>query len=309
MSKSVASESNEGHESGEMSGKRGGEDEESQNQSQGQGAIVAPAAPTTKDDFMATDDFMRLLRGYVDVAVLFHTFRLASKPWQRISEEKIDGDFRSGVLAFYVGNDVPGEIIDDDDYEFWGALEPKHEPMVRVFFLLNITNVRSRACYGASNLVVVDVPEGVVSIDGGAFMYCNSLATASFPTTLKAIVWHAFDGCESLENVYLFHTNLQELGERVFYGCSELKSMTIPDSLQTLCDIDFERCYKLVPSNINPQDNNMVVVYIRSQQRIAELEKMLAERDATIVAQAAENAALTTENADLKDLSIDVTFG
>ncbi|GMH69431.1 hypothetical protein TrLO_g2912 [Triparma laevis f. longispina] len=52
----------------ESGGKRGGEDEESQNQGQGQGPIVAPAAPITKDDFMATDYFMRLLRGYVDVA-------------------------------------------------------------------------------------------------------------------------------------------------------------------------------------------------------------------------------------------------
>ena len=56
-----------------------------------------------KDDFMATDDFKRLLRGYVDVMELFHTFRLASKPWQRIAVEKIDGDFRSGVLAFHDG--------------------------------------------------------------------------------------------------------------------------------------------------------------------------------------------------------------
>ena len=64
---------------------------------------MVPAAPTTKDNFMATDDFRRLLRGYIDVADLFHTFRLVSKPWQRIAEEKIDGDFRSGVLAFHYG--------------------------------------------------------------------------------------------------------------------------------------------------------------------------------------------------------------
>jgi len=65
----------------ESGGERGGEDEESQNQGQGQGPLVAPAALTTKDDFMATDDFMRLLRGYLDVTNLFHTLRLVSKPW------------------------------------------------------------------------------------------------------------------------------------------------------------------------------------------------------------------------------------
>ena len=64
----------------ESAAESGWEDEASQNQGQVQGPVVAPAAPTTKDDFMATDDFRRLLRGYVDVVELFHTFRLVSKP-------------------------------------------------------------------------------------------------------------------------------------------------------------------------------------------------------------------------------------
>ena len=106
MSKSVASESNEHTKNRETSGKRGGEDEADGG---GEGIIVASAAaksPTRKDDFMATNDFRRLLRGYVDVAVLFHTFQLVNKPWQRVAEEKIDGDFRIGVLVFHCGNDV-----------------------------------------------------------------------------------------------------------------------------------------------------------------------------------------------------------
>ncbi|GMH99873.1 hypothetical protein TrLO_g760 [Triparma laevis f. longispina] len=83
----------------ELGAESGSEYEESRNQGQSQGPVVAPTAPTMKDDFMATDDFRRLLRGYIDVADLFHTFRLMSKLWQRIAEEKINGDFRSGVLA------------------------------------------------------------------------------------------------------------------------------------------------------------------------------------------------------------------
>ncbi|GMI09522.1 hypothetical protein TrLO_g1291 [Triparma laevis f. longispina] len=105
----------------------------SQNQGQGQGPIVAPAAPTTKDDFMATDDFMRLLRGYVDVTDLFHTFRLVSKPWQRIAEELIDREFESGVLAFYNGNDINYDEVD--------ARRERRALVARVEFLLNITEV------------------------------------------------------------------------------------------------------------------------------------------------------------------------
>ncbi|GMH74114.1 hypothetical protein TrLO_g4788 [Triparma laevis f. longispina] len=73
---------------------------------------------------------------------------------------------------------------------------------------------------------------------------------------------NAFSGCNSLENV---HTNLQELGQNAFSSCSELKSMTIPDSLQTLGFMVFWRCSKLVPSNIDDLATNAVVAYLRSQ--------------------------------------------
>ncbi|GMH76215.1 hypothetical protein TrLO_g4031 [Triparma laevis f. longispina] len=108
--KNVAMRSSSRLKAQELGGERSGEDGESQNQGQIQGPLDAVLAPTKKDDFMATDDFRRLLKGYVDVAELFRTFRLASKPWQRIAEEKIDREFESGVLAFHDGRDVSHEV-------------------------------------------------------------------------------------------------------------------------------------------------------------------------------------------------------
>ncbi|GMH55054.1 hypothetical protein TL16_g01807 [Triparma laevis f. inornata] len=72
--------------------------------------------------------------------------------------------------------------------------------------------------------------------------------------------------------------------------------MTIPESLQTLGEDDFHKCFKLVPShidisNINNDVTANVVHHLRTQQRIAKLEKMLAERDA-------ENAALNATIAE-----------
>ncbi|GMH73845.1 hypothetical protein TL16_g06300 [Triparma laevis f. inornata] len=181
---------------------------------------------------------------------------------------------------------------------------------MRVIFLLNITKVGENACAFAENLVVVDIPEGIQSIGWCAFHYCISLTTVSFPTTLVATEYLAFNYCKSLDSVDLLHTNLQKLGQGAFSGCSELKSMTIPDSLQTLGENVFWGCDKLVPSSIDlreydddgenvPDATPAVIVHLRSQRRIVALEKMLAERDATIVEQAAENEALTTENSAL----------
>ena len=305
--KRIATRSSSKLKAQESGGERGGEDGGSQNQGQGQGPIVAPAAPTTKDDFMATDDFMRLMRGYVDVVDLFHTFRLVSKPWQRIAEEKIDGDFRSGVLAFHNGNDV-GVGRDDDDL-FWESLRAKRTPVKQVIFLLNITKVGARACWGAVNLVVVDIPEGVDSIGESAFEGCHSLTTVYFPMTLTSIGDGGFWGCFSLENADLFHTNLQELVTQAF-----LKSITIPDSLQTVGDMVFCGCLNLVPASIavyeeDPDDDidvtNEVVIYLRDQQRIAAdlasrltapLHRDVAKYVEKVAALEAMVAALSLEN-------------
>ncbi|GMH98901.1 hypothetical protein TrLO_g14209 [Triparma laevis f. longispina] len=245
---------------------------------------------TTKDNFMATDDFRRLLRGYVDVTDLFHTFRLVSKPWQRIAEEKIDEDFESGVLAFHDGNDISSEEVK--------AQEERRKPVKRVIFLLNIM-VGENACRFAANLVVVDIPEGVESIGVKAFYWCQNLTTVSFPTTLTSLGEYAFDSCSSLENVDLLHTNLQELGQEAFARCSELKSMTIPDSLghaHRLGSDIFFRCSKLVPSNIDVNDDNNnedvsfeVIDYLRERSKFAalkmQLSSMFKKEISTIIAQ------------------------
>ncbi|GMI08717.1 hypothetical protein TrLO_g2335 [Triparma laevis f. longispina] len=71
----------------------------------------------------------------------------------------------------------------------------------------------------------------------------------------------------SPDNVDLLHTNLQELGACAVSECSELKSMTIPDSLQTFGSNVFFKCSKLVPSSINTHNNNAVVAHLRSQEQ------------------------------------------
>ncbi|GMH78712.1 hypothetical protein TrLO_g1456 [Triparma laevis f. longispina] len=117
----------------------------------------------------------------------------------------------------------------------------------------------------AVNLVIVDIPEGIESIGRSAFHYCRSLTTVSFPTMLTSIGDNTFFQCSSLDNIDLLHTNLHEFGDWAFCGCSELKSMTIPDSLQTFGRSVFCMCDKLVPSNIDVEDRNVVVTYLRSQ--------------------------------------------
>jgi len=272
MSKSVASESNEGCEGHKTCRKRGSRDEGKKDE---EGNPVVPPAesltistvvstvPATTDQFMHTPEFRRHFVEYVPDDTLM-VMRLVSKPWMREIENLlrriIENGGQRGELIAHGGNDMS-----------FMKVKPQRERrklVSRVVFLLNITKVGVYACDHTINLVVVDIPEGVESIGDRAFFRCSSLTTVSFPKTLTFIDTAAFAECISLENVDLLHTNLQELGMVVFDTCSELNSMTIPDSLQTLGWGVFANCDKLVPSDvIDARKNIAVVIYLRSLQQ------------------------------------------
>ncbi|GMI05585.1 hypothetical protein TrLO_g11663 [Triparma laevis f. longispina] len=245
MSKSVALESNEGHESREMSGKRGAEEEGDENEEgipEASSAANSTTLITVSTAPAATDQ--------------------RERPWQTRS---LTREWREAGGEDHSWPDFPD---DEEEQEEWlSALEERRKLVTRVIFLLNVTKVGERACCFANNLVIVEIPEGVKSIGKRAFNLCRSLITVSFPTTLTSIVYGAFAGCFSLETVDLLHTNLKELGYSIFSNCYELKSMTIPDSLQTLGDYIFFNCSKLVPSNINTRDIDAVVTHLRSKQQ------------------------------------------
>ncbi|GMH53034.1 hypothetical protein TrLO_g6615 [Triparma laevis f. longispina] len=209
----------------------------------------------TTDQFMHTPEFNIHFVGLVHVETLM-ALRVATKGWNAAADALIDEGVRSGELMVHDRYD----IIDDDAFE---RVKSRNR-VTRMIFFLHITEVGKFACYSAANLAVVDIPEGVKSIGKCAFSNCESLTTVYFLTTLITTCESAY--CSVLENVDLRHTNLQELGECAFGGCSELKSMMIPDSLQTLGRWVFDSCSKLVPSNIDICDEDAVVAYLRSKQ-------------------------------------------
>ncbi|GMH87278.1 hypothetical protein TrVE_jg2220 [Triparma verrucosa] len=217
---------------------------------------------------MHTDDFRRLFVGFVMVDTLV-AMRWLDRKWHKVVEKKLiefeDEPF--GEIIVHGGNDVSwGEAISD-------ARKERMKQVTKVVFLLNITKVGNSVCRFASNLVVVDIPEGITSIGGASFGCCSSLKDIKFPKSLTSIGRASFIRCESLEQVDLLHTNVLELGDYVFDNCRSLREMKVPDSLQTLGSNVFCNCSELVPSTIDI-DNMVdyddvtfeVVDYLRSVQ-------------------------------------------
>ncbi|GMH90358.1 hypothetical protein TrVE_jg12272 [Triparma verrucosa] len=214
------------------------------------------------DDFMHTDDFRRLFVGFAMVDTLV-AMRWLDRKWHAVVEKKlveleVKLDEPFGEIIVHGGNDI------GDDEAYSVAREEGMKQVTKVVFLLNIMKVGDRVCKFSSNLVVVDIPEGITSIGDWSFEYCRSLKVVKFPKSLISIGKWSFAHCSSLEEVDLLHTNVQKLGEGAFSFCESLREMKVPDSLQTLGTYVFYNCPKLVPSGINTYDDNAVVAYLRS---------------------------------------------
>ncbi|GMI00077.1 hypothetical protein TrVE_jg14308 [Triparma verrucosa] len=193
--------------------------------------------------------------------------RWLDKKWHKVVEKKLieleNEPF--GEVIVVGGNDIsPNEAY---------ARRQKMEEVTKVVFLLNITKVGDFACCDASNLVVVDIPEGITSIGYASFYDCSSLKEIKFPMSLTKIGDGSFEMCSSLERVDLLHTKVLELGRGTFSSCTSLKEMKVPDSLQDIGANVFYRCSKLVPSTIDVDDmineddvTSEVVAHLRSIQ-------------------------------------------
>jgi len=212
-------------------------------------AVETPA--TGGDDFMHTDDFRRLFVGFVMVDTLV-AMRWLDKKWHNVVEKKLTE----------LGDDVyvhGGKNI--NPFVAWSDRRKKRmKKVTKVVFplniekfryLLNITKVGDFGCTFATNLVVVDLPEGITSIGYASFDTCSSLKVIKFPKSLTYIGTASFSSCSSLRKVDLMHTNIQEFGNSAFSFCTNLREMKVPDSLQRFGYDVFKRCPNLDLSKIN----------------------------------------------------------
>ncbi|GMH85658.1 hypothetical protein TrVE_jg6360 [Triparma verrucosa] len=220
------------------------------------------------DDFMHTDDFRRLFVGFVMADTLV-AMRWLDTKWHKVVEKKLIevGEEPFGEIIVYGGNDISFDEANS------AARVDRMKQVMKVVFLLNITKVGDLVFYCASNLVVVDIPEGITSIGGWSFDGCSSLKEIKFPKSLTSIGYNSFRHCSSLEEVDLLHTNVQELGNYAFWNCTSLREMKVPDSLQMVGEDVFYKCSELVPSTIDVVDDindddvtSEVVAYLRSIQ-------------------------------------------
>ena len=95
-----------------------------------------------------------------------------------------------------------------------------------------------------STKTVFTIPEGVTSIDNGAFSGCSALQQITIPDSVTRIGSEAFSYCRSLQHIDISE-DVTYIGYNAFSGCKSLQQITIPEGVTSIGDGVFNGCHNL----------------------------------------------------------------
>ena len=91
------------------------------------------------------------------------------------------------------------------------------------------------------SIKTVVIENGVTSIGGSAFSFCDALTSVTISNSVTSIRDGAFRYCKSLTSVTI-PDGVESIGESVFYKCEGLTSVTIPSSVESIGGSIFSFC-------------------------------------------------------------------
>ena len=121
------------------------------------------------------------------------------------------------------------------------------------------------------NLAVVEVPEGVETLQYGSFYKCPKLVSVTLPSTLQTMGSWVFYQCSSLKSIDL-PESLTIIPEGCFSGCESLKSITIPKAVRTIGQSAFKGCNALTSVEI---PDGVKIIKDRAFTECAQLESVV----------------------------------
>lgn len=110
---------------------------------------------------------------------------------------------------------------------------------------VGLSEVPDNTFYGCTKLEMVMIPETVFRIGEGAFRECVSLEEITLPEKVAVIANSAFNGCTGLSEVDFVGENLISIDDFAFNNCSNIRSVTLPESLKELERYAFGNCTSL----------------------------------------------------------------
>lgn len=119
----------------------------------------------------------------------------------------------------------------------------ENQSIENVILSSTISSIGSGAFY-SSTLKAITMPEGLKTIDSGAFHNCQQLDSIIMPNSVTYVGSWAFDNCKALKKVVL-SDNISIIYDRTFGYCTQLKEVVLPKSLKTIDSYAFSNCNSL----------------------------------------------------------------
>ena len=142
----------------------------------------------------------------------------------------------------------------------------------------SVTTIGGRAFYECSSLTSVTIGDSVTTIGERVFEYCRSLTSVTIPDSVTTIGYGAFAYCSNLREFngkfasedgrcliidgtlnsfapaglteYTIPDSVISIGDYAFYRCYSLTNVTIPDSVTTIGGSAFSHCSSLTSVTI-----------------------------------------------------------
>ena len=138
----------------------------------------------------------------------------------------------------------------------------------------SVTSIGDMAFSGCSDMVAISIPKSLVSIGSAAFISCSSLKDIVIPASVTSIGERAFRECSGLKSIVVEDGNtvydsrdncnaiietstntliigcantvipksVKVIGDKAFWGCTSLTSITIPEGVISIGNESFIEC-------------------------------------------------------------------
>lgn len=97
-------------------------------------------------------------------------------------------------------------------------------------------------------MVSVSIPEKVTNIKSSAFEGCSQLESVVFPQNITELGGLSFKGCKALKT-FTF-PKVTSLADEILSGCDALVSVTIPETVTAVGSLVFAGCMKLAEIHV-----------------------------------------------------------
>ena len=204
--------------------------------------------------------------------------------------------FEDGVLSIYGSGKVPANL--SATWTNSKTVEFNPNEVTEIIIEEGITGINDRLTRMFKNAISVTLPSSLESIGENNFSNFTKLETVTIPdnSKLKYIYTRAFERCTSLKSINL-PQGLESIYSRAFISCSNLTNLTLPSTLTRIDETAFSAGPRFKNNELTVP-KGVTTITSRSFDNIKDLKTINVENGVTTIEKYAfaDNDSLTRVN-------------